>query len=174
MHRKNPNRKFSLRFGKEETSTEDKKPCLQGFVPSWSFLTRLRRPHLFSRKRKDGREKSAWGRGVHAASDFRRATMFQSGVPLGGHLTYVLYAPPDTVGIRFVTSFFRISAINRRCGPDSLVCTFLRGRLLCLPHPYKRQRPPMASPHRGRPFCCGGMQNGIFCPGSFLSRKNRV
>jgi len=42
-----------LRFGKEETSTEDKKPCLQGFVPSWSFLTRLRRPYLFSRKRKD-------------------------------------------------------------------------------------------------------------------------
>ena len=31
-----------MRFGKEETSTEDKKPCLQGFVPSWSFLTRQR------------------------------------------------------------------------------------------------------------------------------------
>ena len=37
-----PNRKFSLQFGKEEMSTEDKKPCLQGFVPSWSFLTRQR------------------------------------------------------------------------------------------------------------------------------------
>ena len=36
------NREFSSRFGKEETSTEDKKPCLQGFVPSWSFLTRQR------------------------------------------------------------------------------------------------------------------------------------
>ena len=59
---KDPNRKFSLRFGKEETSTEDKKPCLQGFVPSWSFLTRLRRPYLFSRKRKDRGEKSAWRR----------------------------------------------------------------------------------------------------------------
>ena len=59
---KDPNRKFSLRFGKEETSTEDKKPCLQGFVPSWSFLTRLRRPYLFSRKRKDRGEKSAWTR----------------------------------------------------------------------------------------------------------------
>ena len=68
---KDPNRKFSLRFGKEETSTEDKKPCLQGFVPSWSFLTRLRRPYLFSRKRKDRGEKRAWTRLVHAASDFR-------------------------------------------------------------------------------------------------------
>ena len=138
------------------------------------------------------------------------------------------YAPPDTVGIRFVTRVYlktpnapgqrtfsrcaapffleirqyscekmscsaqkflaaghiesfqihpscrRISAINRRCRPDLLVCIFLRGSLLCLPRPYKRQRPPMASPHRGRLFCCGLMRAGNFCPGSFLSRKNRV
>ena len=58
---KNPNRKFSLRFGKEETSTEDKKPCLQGFVPSWSFLTCPRRPYLFPRAGKDMEEKGAWG-----------------------------------------------------------------------------------------------------------------
>ena len=51
------------------------------------------------------------------------------------------YAPPDTVGIRFAASCHRISAINRRCRPDSLVCTFLRGSLLGLPRPYKRQRP---------------------------------
>ena len=87
---KDPNRKFSLRFGKEETSTEDKKPCLQGFVPSWSFLTCLRRPYLFSRKRKDRGEKSAWGRGVHPASEFRQDTMFRFGVPHDGHLTGVL------------------------------------------------------------------------------------
>ena len=37
------------------------------------------------------------------------------------------YAPPDTVGIRFVASCLRIFAINRRCRPDLLVCTFLRG-----------------------------------------------
>ena len=37
------------------------------------------------------------------------------------------YAPPDTVGIRFVTSCRRISAIHRRCRPSLLVCTFLRG-----------------------------------------------
>ena len=74
---KDPNRKFSLRFGKEETSTEDKKPCLQGFVPLWSFLTRLRRPHLFSRKRKDGRRKECLGtRWVLPASEFRRGPIF--------------------------------------------------------------------------------------------------
>ena len=73
---KDPNRKFSLRFGKEETSTEDKKPCLQGFVPSRPFLTRLRRPYLFSRKRKDRGEKSAWMRLVYPASEFRQAPSF--------------------------------------------------------------------------------------------------
>ena len=57
---KDPNRKFSLRFGKEETSTEDKKPCLQGFVPSWSFLTRLRRSLLFRLAGKEGGEKGRW------------------------------------------------------------------------------------------------------------------
>ena len=57
---KDPNRKFSLRFGKEETSTEDKKPCLQGFVPLWSFLTRLRRPLLFRLAGKEGGEKGRW------------------------------------------------------------------------------------------------------------------
>ena len=60
---KDPNRKFSLRFGKEETGSEEKRLREQrGLVPSRPFLTRLRRPHLFSRKRKDRGEKSAWGR----------------------------------------------------------------------------------------------------------------
>ena len=56
-----PNRKFSLQFGKEEMSTEDKKPCLQGFVPSWSFLTCLRRPLLFRLAGKEGGEKGRLG-----------------------------------------------------------------------------------------------------------------
>ena len=38
-------------------SAEDKKPCLQGFVPLWSFLTRLRRPYLFRLAGKDRGEK---------------------------------------------------------------------------------------------------------------------
>ena len=96
MHRKNPNRKFSLRFGKEETSTEDKKPCLQGFVPSWSFLTRLRRPYLFSRKRKDRGEKRAWTRLVRAASEFRLEPIFQASFHTIVTLRAFDYAPPDT------------------------------------------------------------------------------
>ena len=37
-----PNRKFSLRFGREEMSTEDKRRRLRRLVPPWSFLTRQR------------------------------------------------------------------------------------------------------------------------------------
>ena len=85
-----------MRFGKEETSTEDKKPCLQGFVPSWSFLTRLRRPYLFSRKRKDRGEKSAWTRLVRSASEFRQASMFWMSFHTRLTLRASWYAPPDT------------------------------------------------------------------------------
>ena len=94
---KNPNRKFSLRFGKEETSTKDKKPCLQGFVPSWSFLTRLRRPYLFRLAGKDRGEK---GRLV----TFGACCILNSGgtqcFSLAFHSVVTLrgfdYAPPDT------------------------------------------------------------------------------
>ena len=57
---KNPNRKFSLRFGKEEMSTEDKRRRLRRLVPSWSFLTRRRRPLLFRLAGKEGGEKGRW------------------------------------------------------------------------------------------------------------------
>ena len=57
---KDPNRKFSLRFGKEETSTEEKRRRLRRLVPSWSFLTRLRRPLLFRLAGKEGGEKGRW------------------------------------------------------------------------------------------------------------------
>ena len=93
---KDPNRKFSLRFGKEETSTEDKKPCLQGYVPSWSFLTCLRRPYLFSRKRKDREENSAWARLALSASEFRRGPMFQASFHSMVTSRMSDYAPPDT------------------------------------------------------------------------------
>ena len=43
-----------LRIGKEEVSSEDKRRRLRRLVPSRSLPTCLRRPHLFSRKRKDG------------------------------------------------------------------------------------------------------------------------
>ena len=45
---------------------------------------------------KIGEKRGAWMRLVHSASEFRRAPMFSSGVPLGGHLTRLYYAPPDT------------------------------------------------------------------------------
>ena len=45
---------------------------------SKAFPTCLRRPYLFSRKRKDRGEKSAWTRLVHAASEFWWEPMFQA------------------------------------------------------------------------------------------------
>ena len=76
-------------------STEDKRRRLRRLVPSWSFLTRLRRPYLFSRKRKDMEEKSAWTRLVHPASDFRREAMFQASFHTGVTSRASRYAPPD-------------------------------------------------------------------------------
>ncbi len=69
---------------------------MQSFVPSWSFLTRLRRPYLFSRKRKDRGEKSAWTRLVRAASEFRLEPIFQASFHSGVTLRASYYAPPDT------------------------------------------------------------------------------
>ena len=87
----------------------------------------LRRPYLFSRKRKDRGEKSAWGRGVHAASDFRQVPMFSSAVPLGGHSTSFCYAPPDTE-----VSDLRLVALERLPSIEGavkiqIICTSLRG-----------------------------------------------
>ena len=174
MHRKNPNRKFSLRFGKEETSTEDKKPCMQGFVPSWSFLTRLRRPYLFPCAGKDRGEKGARLRLALPASEFRREPIFQASFHSVVTLRMSWYAPPDTgvsdlqlVAIEYLPSTEgadRICWSAPFCGEVCFVC----------PAPTKGSAPPMASPHRGRLFCCGLMRAGNFCPGSFLSRKNRV
>ena len=39
---------------------------------------------------KKGEKRGAWLRLVRPASEFRQTPMFQFGVPLGGHLTYVL------------------------------------------------------------------------------------
>ena len=85
-----------MRFGKEETSTEDKKPCLQGFVPSWSLLTRLRRPYLVPCAGKDRGEKGARLRLVLPASEFRREPIFQASFHTIVTLRASYYAPPDT------------------------------------------------------------------------------
>ena len=97
MHRKNPTRKFSLRFGKEETSTEDKRRRLRRLVPSWSFLTRLRRPLLFRLAGKEGGRKEALGYGLAlSASEFRRVSMFQASFHTIVTSRASYYAPPDT------------------------------------------------------------------------------
>ena len=77
-------------------STEENRRRLRRLVPSWSFLTRLRRPYLFSRKRKDRGEKSAWGCGVLSASEFRREPGLQASFHSGVTLRAFDYAPPDT------------------------------------------------------------------------------
>ena len=86
-----------MRFGKEETGSEEKRLREQrGLVPPRPVLTRLRRPYLFSRKRKDRGEKSAWMRLVRSASEFKQAPSFG----LAFHMVLTLwasyYAPPDT------------------------------------------------------------------------------
>ena len=126
---KDPNRKFSLRFGKEETSTEEKRRRLRRLVPSWSFLTRLRRPYLFSRERKDRGEKSAWMRLVHSASDFRQAPGFWRSFHSEVTSRASWYAPPDTgvpnlqpVAVEYLPSIEGALEIQ-------MDVTFLRGRL---------------------------------------------
>ena len=80
-----------MRFGKEETGSEEKRLREQrGLVPSRPVLTRLRRPYLFRLAGKDRGKRGAWLRLVLPASDFRQAPMFLSSVPLGGHLTSFL------------------------------------------------------------------------------------
>ena len=87
-----------MRFGKEETSTEDKRRRLRRLVPSWSFLTRLLRPYLFPCAGKDREEKGAGGRGVLPASEFRRAPMLRALFHSVVTLRVSCYAPSDTVG----------------------------------------------------------------------------
>ena len=68
----------------------------RGLVPSRPFPTCLRRPYLFSRKRKDREEKSAWTRLVHSAVRFRQESDLQI---LRTHilpLRALWYAPPVT------------------------------------------------------------------------------
>ena len=120
-----------MRFGKEETSTEDKKPCLQGFVPSWSFLTRLRRPYLF---RQDGKDRGEKGRLVTIGCMLHLNSGRSHCFGLAFHTRLTLraswYAPPDTLGIRFVTGYRRISAVNRRFSRNFDRCYLLAGKLV--------------------------------------------
>ena len=88
---------------------------------------RLRRPHLFSRKRKDGGEKSAWGCGVLSASEFRREPGLQASFHSGVTLRAFDYAPPDTE-----VSGLQLVAVERLLSIEGALeiqmnFTFLRG-----------------------------------------------
>ena len=78
-------------------STEDKKPCLQGFVPSWSFLTRLRRPLLFRLAGKEGGEKGRWVT-VLCVLPLNSSGLQCFGLAFHSIVTSCVsdYAPPDT------------------------------------------------------------------------------
>ena len=93
-----PNREFSSRFGKEEMSTEDKRRRLRRLVPSWSFLTCLRRPLLFRLAGKEGGEKGRW---VTVGCFLRLNSGKHQCFGLAFHSAVTLrvfyYAPPDTV-----------------------------------------------------------------------------
>ena len=70
---------------------------MRRLVPSWSFLTRLRRPLLFRLAGKEGGEKGRWGvRLVHSASEFRREPIFQASFHTMVTLRASRYASPDT------------------------------------------------------------------------------
>ncbi len=86
-----------MRFGKEETSTEEKRRRLRRLVPSWSFLTRLRRPLSFpSRTEKIG-EKRVLGDGWCVLPlNSGKALVFQASFHTRVTLRASWYAPPDT------------------------------------------------------------------------------
>ena len=122
-----------MRFGKEETSTEDKKRRLRRLVPSRPFLSRLRRPYLFSRKRKDRGEKSAWIRLVQPASEFRQLPMFRASFHSRATSRATYYAPPDTgvpnlqlVAVEYLLKIEGAGRICRSapfCGEGFCICT---------------------------------------------------
>ena len=89
----------------------------------------LRRPYLFSRKRKDRGEKSAWRRGVHSASEFRRTPMFRASFHTILILRMSWYAPPDTGASDLIpVAVERLPSIEGAV-KIQIICTFLRGVL---------------------------------------------
>ena len=120
-----------MRFGKEETGSEEKRLREQrGLVPPSPVLTRLRRPYLFSRKRKDREEKSAWTRLVLPASDFRQAPMVQASFHMIVTLRVFYYAPPDTWVSNLELVSLETVAVNRRCGGEPDGSYLLAGQIV--------------------------------------------
>ena len=95
----------------------------------------LRRPYLFSRKRKDRGEKRAWTRLVRAASEFRLEPIFQASFHTRLTSRVSDYAPPDTrePGLRAVAFEYlqSIEGAGRICWS----APFCIGLLLFCTHP---------------------------------------
>ena len=70
-------------------------PRLRGCI-KFAIACCLRRPYLFSCKRKDRGEKSAWTRLVPPASEFRQVPIFQASFHTILTSRASWYAPPDT------------------------------------------------------------------------------
>ena len=102
---------------------------MRRLVPSWSFLTRLRRPYLFPCAGKDRGEKGAWMRLVLSASDFRQAPSFWMSFHSEVTSRASWYAPPDTgVPNLQLVALERLPSIEG-AGEILIDVTFLRGSL---------------------------------------------
>ena len=103
-------------------------------------------PSFPSCRKRRGRKGSLGYGLVLPASEFRQDPMFQASFHSVLTLLASWYAPPDTGGSKFATSCRRIPAINRRCRPGLLVCTFLHWILLFCTHqrlPFQGPIPPI-------------------------------
>ena len=86
---------------------------------------------IFSLAREKIGEKRALGYvWVLPASDFRQASEFRASFHTVVTLRMSWYAPPDTVGIRFVTSGLRTTAVNRRCGGNPGGCNLFARQIV--------------------------------------------
>ena len=79
-------------------STEDKRRRLRRLVPSWSFLTCLRRPLLFHLAGKEGGRKGALGRGLVRPASESRVYLKTPNAP--GQRTFSRCAAPFFLEIR--------------------------------------------------------------------------
>ena len=70
------------------------------------------------RGKRYGRKGRLGTRLVRPASDFRQAPMFRASFHTIVTSRASWYAPPDTRGIKFVTSCLRTTAVNRRCNQN--------------------------------------------------------
>ena len=101
-------------------------PRLRGCIKFASACC-LRRPYLFSRKRKDRGEKSAWTRLVPPASELRQVPMIQAAFHTILTLRASWYAPPDTgVSGLMLVALERLPSIEGAL-EIQIDVTFLRG-----------------------------------------------